>query len=74
MIKYQSKYLNSIYKKSFQYSLRSFNTSNFSNEDVLQILKSKHPNNNIPDSILNKVGENLHLKSNHPLCIIKKKY
>jgi hypothetical protein len=43
------------------------------NEDTLKILKNNHPNNNIPDSILQKIGRNLHLQKNHPLNIIKTK-
>ena len=34
-------------------------------------LDNKHINNNIPTSIIEKVGRNLHLQANHPLRIIK---
>eukprot|EP01031_Cornospumella_fuschlensis_P031913 gene31913-38585_t len=36
-------------------------------------ITNKHPANNVPDSIYEKVGRNLHLQQNHPLNIIKKR-
>lgn len=35
------------------------------------LLNNKHPKNNIPASIIEKVGKNLHRQPNHPLGIIK---
>jgi hypothetical protein len=40
---------------------------------VRSTLKNGHPFNNIPESIVEKVGSNLHLQKNHPLNIIKKR-
>ncbi len=39
----------------------------------VESLKNGHPNNNIVDSILSKVGKGLHLNDKHPLGIIKKR-
>eukprot|EP01038_Epipyxis_sp_PR26KG_P010403 gene10403-13973_t len=41
--------------------------------DLISIIKNNHPYNNIPDSIIEKVGRNLHLQNNHPLKIIKQR-
>jgi hypothetical protein len=48
-------------------------TTKHTDEDLLRLLKNKDPDNNISDSILSKVGRNLHLQKNHPLNIIKTK-
>lgn len=40
---------------------------------VVSTLKNGHPFNNVPQSIIEKVGSNLHLRTNHPLNIIKKR-
>jgi phenylalanyl-tRNA synthetase alpha subunit len=42
-------------------------------EELFKILKQPHPDNNIPDNILAKLGRNLHQKEHHPLNIIKTK-
>jgi hypothetical protein len=42
-------------------------------EDLVKRLKNGHPANNISETILSKVGKNLHLTKNHPLNIIKTK-
>lgn len=42
-------------------------------EELIKILKQPHPDNNIPDNILAKLGRNLHQKEHHPLNIIKTK-
>jgi len=36
-------------------------------------LRTKHESNNIPESILSKVGQKLHLREHHPLQIVKKR-
>lgn len=48
----------------------------FIKEDVKEILRqhSSHPNYNIPDNIVDKIGRNLHLQPYHPLNIIKKRF
>eukprot|EP01039_Chlorochromonas_danica_P007973 gene7973-8794_t len=38
----------------------------------VRLFSYKHPQNNVPDSITEKIGKNLHLIPNHPLSIIKK--
>lgn len=38
---------------------------------IAKALMNGHPNNNLVESIVNKVGRNLHLIDNHPLGIIK---
>ncbi len=40
---------------------------------TLELLNNKHPYNNVPSSIISKVGINLHRKQHHPLNIIKNK-
>lgn len=40
---------------------------------TLQRLRNGHAKNNITESIIAKVGRNLHLTPNHPLHIIKKR-
>lgn len=42
-------------------------------QNVKEMLAKPHPNNNIPPQIIEKIGTNLHLNSNHPLGIIKEK-
>lgn len=43
--------------------------------DLLARLRDKQsPRNNIPESIVAKVGQNLHLRPHHPLNIIKTRY
>ena len=41
---------------------------------VIDQLKIKHINNNIPSNIIEKIDRQLHLHVNHPLCIIKTMY
>jgi hypothetical protein len=48
-------------------------TSKHTDEELLRLLRNNGPDNNISDSILSKVGRNLHLQKNHPLNIIKTK-
>jgi hypothetical protein len=56
-------------------SFRTFSSSQYLIQDelLLQRLKTKHPRNNIPETIIQKIGRNLHLQKNHPLNIIKTK-
>jgi hypothetical protein len=57
-------------------SFRTFSSSSqylIQDEQLLQRLKTKHPRNNIPETIIQKIGRNLHLQKNHPLNIIKTK-
>lgn len=41
--------------------------------DLKELLRRKHPLNNVPLEIESKIGRNLHLLPNHPLNIIKNK-
>jgi hypothetical protein len=43
-------------------------------ESLRALLSTPSERNNIPPSIVDKVGRNLHLNHNHPLGIIKNKY
>ena len=43
-------------------------------KSVTAFLTTPHPNNNIPEQIIEKIGTNLHLKNDHPLGIIKTRY
>ena len=52
-------------------STLSMNIQEFQN--VKEVIAKPHPNNNIPIQIIEKIGTNLHLKSDHPLGIIKEK-
>lgn len=53
---------------------KTFTTSTTSTlNNFKDILRNNHPQNNIPTSIEEKVGYNLHQRTNHPLNIIKKK-
>lgn len=74
----------SVQQSRAAYVLRSFHsncaacsagTSTYCNEleQVLSRVKSGHKKNNIPSSIVDKIGRNLHLAKNHPLGIIKTK-
>lgn len=41
--------------------------------EMLAVLNTKHPRNNVGEAVKAKVGRNLHLLPNHPLNIIKTK-
>ncbi len=40
-------------------------------ETLRKRVQEPHPNNNIPESIIPKIGQNLHLQKHHPLHIVK---
>ena len=40
-------------------------------EQIASILKVYNKKRNVPENILSKVGRNLHLKLDHPLCLTK---
>ncbi len=59
-----------------KYRLRPTDTSvasSYANDVIVSQLKNNDPDNNISESILSKIGRNLHLQKNHPLNIIKTK-
>jgi hypothetical protein len=56
------------------WSLRTSLSRQFSLQHTMRLLSDKHPMNNVPESINEKVGRNLHLVKNHPLNIIKKRF
>ena len=41
--------------------------------EVIEMVKQKHPYNNTPATIVDKMHHQLHLQKNHPLGIIKSK-
>jgi hypothetical protein len=43
-------------------------------EDLKKAISLNHPNRNVTQSVLDKVGKNLHKRVDHPLGIIKSKY
>ena len=57
--------------RAASHSALSMNIQEFQN--VKDMISKPHPNNNIPIQIIEKIGTNLHLKSDHPLGIIKEK-
>ncbi len=40
-------------------------------EDLGAAVLTDHPFNNVPDSVFQKMGVNLHQRPDHPLCILK---
>ncbi len=72
ILQYNSLSLPYLKSRKFVSSLKL--STNIEIDRSLNVLQSKHPNNNIPESIIAKVGEDLHLKQNHPISIIKNKY
>ena len=38
---------------------------------LLAAVLTDHPFNNVPDSVFQKMGMNLHQRPDHPLCILK---
>ena len=42
-------------------------------ETIRKRLMVPHPKNNVPESILPKIGRNLHLQKHHPLNVVKKR-
>ena len=44
-----------------------------SQSELVAKLCTDHPNNNVPPHIAELVGRNLHLNSNHPIGIVRKK-
>lgn len=57
--------------RAISHSTLSMSVQEFQN--VKEMISKPHPNNNIPLQIIEKIGTNLHLKSDHPLGIIKEK-
>ena len=51
--------------------VRKCSISRLSTENILKIIQSGHPYNNISKTCLDKVGRSLHLQENHPLNTIK---
>lgn len=52
----------------------SLSTDTSVQADLKQYFANKHPKNNVPDSIVEKLDRKLHLTKNHPLNIIKSRY
>jgi len=55
-------------------SIRSLSISSYDNYDLESIqaeLRLPHPFKNVTETILAKVGRNLHLQPDHPLCLTK---
>lgn len=54
-----------------RYNTRLYSSSVVNEEGIAKVLMNGHPKNNLVESIVSKVGRNLHLIENHPLGIIK---
>lgn len=45
----------------------------YDEKELLRLIQVPHKNNNITQTICERVGRRLHLQKHHPLCIIKNK-
>ena len=58
---------------SFKDKMSSIHPSIMDTESLKRRIQMPHPKNNVPESIIPKIGRNLHLLPHHPLNIVKQK-